>query len=120
MGRPGIVTSEPVALPEHELLARVFRTLGDRTRLRLLEVLTERGEATQSELVEAVGVAQPRASEHLGCLVWCGFVAAERQGRAVTYRLIDPRASAFLALARDFLAQNAQAVGCCTVLDRDT
>lgn len=117
MGRPAIMTSEPVALPEHELLARVFRTLGDRTRLRLLEELLDRGQATQSTLVEALGIPQPRASEHLGCLVWCGFVEAEREGRTVTYRICEPRTRQFLFLARQFLDANAQAVGRCTVLD---
>lgn len=119
MGRPGIVTAEPIALPEHELLARVFRTLGDATRLRLLETLLDRGEATQTDLVEAVGAPQPRVSEHLGCLTWCGLIAADRDGRTVTYRVIDPRADRFIAMAREFLAENAVAVGCCTVLERD-
>lgn len=119
MGRPGIVTAEPVALPEHELLARVFRTLGDATRLRLLETLLERGEATQTELVEAVGAPQPRVSEHLRCLEWCGFITSERAGRIITYRVIDTRAQRFIALAREFLEHNAVAVGCCTVLDEN-
>lgn len=119
MGRPGIVTAEPIALPEHELLARVFRTLGDPTRLRLIEHLLELGDATQSQLVERLDIPQPRASEHLSCLVWCGFVSAEREGRTVTYRIMDPRAETFVDLARQFLEQNAVAVGCCTVLDED-
>jgi DNA-binding transcriptional ArsR family regulator len=120
VGRPGIVTPEPIALPEHELLARVFRTLGDATRLRLLEILVERGEANQSELVDAVDAPQPRVSEHLGCLAWCGFVTSERDGRTVTYRVIDPRAERFIALAREFLTENAVAVGCCTTLDAES
>lgn len=119
MGRPAIVTAEPVALPEHELLARVFRTLGDATRLRLLEALLELGDATQSELVARVDASQSRVSEHLGCLVWCGFVAAEREGRSRRYRVIDGRAATFIALARAFLETNDVAVGCCAVLDRD-
>ncbi len=119
MARPAIVTAEPMALPEHELLARVFRTLGDPSRLRMVELLLEDGELTQSELVARVGVSQSRASEHLGCLVWCGFVAAERSGRVVRYRLVDERAARFVELAREFLAGNEAAVGCCTVLDRE-
>jgi DNA-binding transcriptional ArsR family regulator len=119
VGRPGIVTPEPIALPEHELLARVFRTLGDATRLRLLETLLALGEANQSELVEAVGAPQPRVSEHLSCLVWCGLVAAESSGRSVTYRVLDDRAPRFIALAREFLTENAFAVGRCTVLDQE-
>lgn len=117
MGRPGIVTPEPIALPEHELLARVFRTLGDATRLRLLDTLLDAGQATQRELVDAVDAPQPRVSEHLRCLVWCGLVAAERDGRTTVYRILDARAEQLLALARAFLADNAAAVGCCTVLD---
>ncbi len=118
MGRPAIVTRESAALPEHELLARVFRTLGDATRLRLLETLLEVGEAHQNQLVDAVGARQPRVSEHLACLVWCGLVGVERQGRSVSYRIRDHRAERFIALAREFLTENALAVGCCTVLDR--
>ena len=116
MGRPGIVTTEPVELPEHELLSRVFRTLGDPTRLRLVEILLEVGQATQSELVDRVDLSQPRVSEHLRCLAWCGFIAAERHGRTVRYRVTDERASEFLQLARLFLHGNTAAVGSCTVL----
>lgn len=119
MGRPRIVTPEPIALPEHELLARVFRTLGDATRLRLLEALLALGEATQSELLAHVEVAQPRVSEHLGCLTWCGFIATHRQGRTVTYRVVDPRAETIIALARELLTTNDAAVGSCTILDRE-
>jgi DNA-binding transcriptional ArsR family regulator len=116
-GRPPITTAEPVALPEHELLARMFRTLGDYTRLRVLERLAEVGEASQRELVDHAGVPQPRMSEHLSCLEWCGFVIGERHGRTVRYRLADGFAEDFLGLARGFLADNANAVGCCIVLD---
>ena len=119
MGRQGIVTSEPIALPEHELLSRVFRTLGDATRLRLLEVLLEVGQATQTQLLERVAVSQPRVSEHLSCLTWCGFITADRHGRTVRYRVIDDRAPQLLELARSFLHGNETAVGCCTVLEAD-
>lgn len=59
-GRPGITTPEPMALPEPELLARVFRTLRDRTRLQILERLAEVGEASQQQLIDDLGVRQPR------------------------------------------------------------
>jgi DNA-binding transcriptional ArsR family regulator len=117
VSRPAIVTASPVVLPEHELLARVFRTLGDATRLRLLETLLELGEASQSELLEHVDASQSRASEHLSCLAWCGFIAAERHGRTVRYRINDHRAETFLSLARTFLHDNQAAVGSCTILE---
>lgn len=115
-GRPAITTPEPVALPEPELLARVFRTLGDRTRLGVVEYLRDVGQATQRELTDHLDVAQPRMSEHLACLTWCGFIHAERHGRSVHYRLADTFAADFIDLARRFLDENANAVGCCTVL----
>jgi DNA-binding transcriptional ArsR family regulator len=119
VGRPGIVTAEPVAMPKHELLARVFRTLGDHTRLRILEYLRDVGGATQRELVEHTRAPQPRVSEHLGCLTWCGLVVSEPEGRSVRYRLHEDFADAFLDLAERFVSDNAIAVGCCTVLDED-
>lgn len=117
MGRPGIVTLEPMALPEHELLARIFRTLGDSTRLRMIERLLEVGEASQSELIELVGATQSRASEHLSCLAWCGFVRVQRDGRTARYCLVGEHPEAFLRLARQFLRDNGNAVGGCTVLE---
>lgn len=117
MGRPAITTRAPESLPEHELLARIFRTLGDPTRLRILEALMDVDEATQSELMAAVGATQSRASEHLSCLTWCGFVDQRRDGRRTRYRLSDGRAGAFIALARQFLAENERAVGMCRILE---
>lgn len=117
MGRPGIVTIEPMALPEHELLARIFRTLGDSTRLRMIERLLDVGEASQSELIELVGATQSRASEHLSCLAWCGFVRVQRDGRTARYCLVGEHPEAFLRLARQFLRDNGNAVGGCTVLE---
>lgn len=115
MGRPAITTAQPELLPEHELLARIFRTLGDPTRLKMLEALADGEEASQTELMAAVHATQSRASEHLSCLVWCGFVDQRRDGRSTRYRLSEERAPQFLALAREFLAENKRAVGLCRI-----
>src|SRR6266704_6166856 len=66
--------------------ARFFRVLGDPTRLRIVQALTER-ERTVGELVSLVGQAQPRISTHLACLRHCGFVTTERQGKEIVYSL---------------------------------
>jgi DNA-binding transcriptional ArsR family regulator len=115
MGRPAITTRAPEDLPEHELLARIFRTLGDPTRLKILEALADGGEASQTELMALVGATQSRASEHLSCLTWCGFVEQRRDGRRTRYRLSDERSDAFLGLARAFLRENERAVGMCRI-----
>jgi len=117
MGRPGIVIAEPMVLPEHELLSRIFRTLGDATRLRVIEHLLENQTASQTDLVEKLGATQSRLSEHMSSLVWCGFVEVERLGRRVQYRLVDRNAERFIGLARAFLRNNPHAVGGCTPLE---
>jgi ArsR family transcriptional regulator, cadmium/lead-responsive transcriptional repressor len=110
-------TPPPFVLPERpaapDLVAKYFRGLGDATRVRILGLLEERGELSVSELVAAVGQAQPKVSNHLACLRWCGFVDARRDGRVVRYRLADQRVAQLLELGRALLADNAEHVAAC-------
>lgn len=107
----------PFVLPEQpaelDLVAKYFRGLGDVTRVRILGLLEAQGEMSVSELVGAVGQAQSKVSNHLACLRWCGFVAAQREGRTVRYRVADQRVAQLLALARALLADNAEHVAAC-------
>jgi ArsR family transcriptional regulator, cadmium/lead-responsive transcriptional repressor len=97
----------PFRLPdEHaddDVLAKVFRGLGDPTRLRLLAALAA-GERTVSELVAEVGVPQPRVSSHLAALRWCGFVTSRREHRSVRYRIADDRVLTLVAAAQGVVA----------------
>jgi len=115
MGRPAIIEQVPRPLPDEELLARLFRGLGDATRLKILELLLERPR-TQKEIVEEVGLSQGRVSQHLSCLTWCGFVEAERQGRSVCYSLASPRVAALLDLGRGFLETTKGDIGSCRIV----
>lgn len=96
-----------------ELLAKWFRGLADPVRLGILEVLRG-GEKSVEELCETLGMKQPRISNHLACLRWCGFVATRRQGQRIYYRLADPNLEKILDLAQDSLASNAEWVLTCT------
>src|SRR5947208_2636361 len=73
----------PDAPAETDLVAKYFRGLGDPIRLRILDVLHTEGELTVGQLVERLGIAQPKVSNHLACLRWCGFVEARREHRTV-------------------------------------
>ena len=98
---------------ESELLGKYFRVLAEPTRVRMLEALAAEGELSVGELVERLGISQPRVSNHLACLRWCGFVAARREHRTVFNRIADPRVSEVVALARSLLEDNAEHVAAC-------
>lgn len=100
-----------------DLLGKYFRGLGDPTRLRALELISEHGELSVGELVERLGVPQPQVSRHLRCLRWCGFVLTRREHRTVYYRLADPRVEELLAIGRALLADNEEHVAACGVID---
>jgi len=102
-----------------ELKAKLFRGLGDPSRLSILETL-RRGPRTVGEIVTATGLSQPNASNHLACLRDCGLVRSEPSGRHVTYALSDDRVDGLLTLGEDVLAEVARGVYECTRVDRTT
>ena len=92
------------------LAAKLFRGLGDRSRLAILAGLRD-GERCVSELVAETGLAQPNVSNHLACLRDCGLVLARQEGRYVRYRLGDPRVALLLATAAEVVALGEVARG---------
>jgi len=111
----------PFALPETptepELVGKYFRALGDPKRVRILELLHEHGELSVTELVDRLAQSQPRVSNHLACLRWCGFVHTRRDHPTVYYRVADDRVVQLLALGRALLADNAEHVAACHRID---
>lgn len=103
----------PAAPVESDLVAKYFRGLGDPIRLRIVELLRSEGELTVGELVGRLGLSQPKVSNHLACLRWCGFVETRHEGRAVYNRIADQRVEAMLELAQSLLADNAEHVAAC-------
>ena len=119
---PDVPTARaPFALPETptepELVGKYFRALGDPTRVRILELLREHGELSVGDLVERLGQSQPKVSNHLACLRWCGFVTTRREHPSVYYRIADERVIELLRLASGLLADNAQHVAACRTID---
>lgn len=98
------------------IIAKVFRAVGDPTRLLLLELLLD-GERTVSDCVAHVGLAQSRVSSHLACLADCGFVTARRDGRFTRYQVTDTRVVELVALAHALAADNADALAACVRID---
>jgi DNA-binding transcriptional ArsR family regulator len=115
-----VTVSAPYRLPaapgEADLLAKYFRVLGERTRLGILELLAE-GERSVGEQVRLLGESQPKVSNHLACLRWCGFVSSRREHRTIHYRLADERVLELVELARGLLYENAEHVAACRRVD---
>jgi len=65
---------------------RLFKALGDPTRLRILKLL-ERGELCVCQLTAALDMGQSRISRHLSILRNCGLIEDRRAGKWVHYRL---------------------------------
>ncbi len=111
----------PFRLPEAparaDLVAKYFRGFGDATRVRILELLRDEGELSVGELVERLGQPQPKVSNHLACLRWCGFVETRREHRTVYNRIADERVLTMLELAHALLDDNAEHVAACCRID---
>jgi len=88
--------------------ARRFFLLGDPTRLRLVSVLHEIGEATVNELAEATATSIANASQHLGRLRDGGVVKRRRDGRTVRYRIADPSIEALCRIVCDSVRERAR------------
>jgi DNA-binding transcriptional ArsR family regulator len=114
------VSSEPlsgIALGRESeemcLLARFFNGFANSTRLSILSLLSQRGEMKVGELVEELGAPQPRVSDHLRCLAWCGYVRVRREGRNAYYTVADERVLKVLKLGESLLRDNLEYVEAC-------
>jgi len=89
-----------------ELLQKVFKTLADPTRIRILRLL-EQQELLVGELMMILGMAQSRVSRHLAILREAGLLTDRRKGTYVAYRSSLPESGPWREawnLARDGLS----------------
>jgi ArsR family transcriptional regulator len=70
-------------------LERFFQALGDKTRLRLLNLMGDQ-EICVCYFVEILGSPQPKISRHLAYLRRAGIVTARREGKWMHYRIAMP------------------------------
>ncbi len=115
-----VVSSQPLSSiavgresEEMCLLAKFFNGFANSTRLSILLLLSQRGEMKVGELVEELGAPQPRVSDHLRCLAWCGYVQVRREGRNAYYSVADERVLEMLRLGESLLRDNREHVKAC-------
>src|SRR5215207_4120809 len=82
------VLSSASNLEDVRPLTRVFRALGDETRVRIVALLVH-GELCVCHVEEALGLSQPNCSRQLGILKSAGIVESRREGTWVYYRLTE-------------------------------
>ena len=100
------------------LLAQVFNGFANSTRLSILLLLARQGEMKVGQLVSDLGVPQPRVSDHLRCLAWCGYVRVRREGRNAYYSISDERVLEMLRLGEAVLRDNIEHVEACDTIKR--
>jgi DNA-binding transcriptional ArsR family regulator len=98
-----------------EALADFFQVLASPIRLAVVRLLLK-GERCVGELIDELGIAQPRLSNHLACLRNCGLVRTRRDGNYIYYALADPRLADVIRSAEDLADMNAERLVGCEVL----
>ena|SRR5437763_6969317 len=86
--------------------ATLLKALADETRLAVVRQLLA-GPKHVGELNEELGVEQSLLSHHLKVLREMGIVEAQRDGKAVLYRIAPPMEAAARGNSIDF--------GCCSI-----
>jgi DNA-binding transcriptional ArsR family regulator len=92
-------------------VSRLFRALGDPSRLRILRILLEAGEPqSQKALAEAAGLTQANASKHLIQLAGAGLVTREPHGNQVLFRPVRPLVEVVCGLVCDQVAARIKGI----------
>ncbi|MGB0092226.1 MAG: metalloregulator ArsR/SmtB family transcription factor [Solirubrobacteraceae bacterium] len=78
----------PVPDPLVDLIAQRFRVLAEPMRIKLLDRLRD-GDATVTDLQQALGASQQNVSKHLGILHNAGIVARTKDGNHARYSIAD-------------------------------
>ena len=81
-----MITYEEVS--ERELLekAELLKVLGHPERLAIV-LLTLNGEMCVKDIVETLGISQPKASQHVGLMKEVGLLTFRKEGTKVLYRV---------------------------------
>lgn len=78
-------------------LERVLKALGNRRRLAIIRYLSQRNNATVTELADTIRLSLTATSKHLAVLKAADIVADEKRSLLVIYSLVSPAHSAVKA-----------------------
>ena len=67
--------------------AELFKVLGVESRIRIIDLLKQKGPLGVNELSEALGITPSAVSQHLKVLRYAGLVRSERKGYWLPYEI---------------------------------
>ena len=94
-GVPESIRTELGNIGQFQLVAEIFKQLGDPTRIRLFWLLCH-CEACVINLSEVMDMSSPAISHHLRLLRGSGLIVSRREGKEVYYRAADTKQSQLL------------------------
>lgn len=74
-------------MQHYEDFAKTFSALGDKTRFRLFQLLSEKNEICVSQLAEKLHITPACVSQHMKVLAEAGLVSRVREGQRVCYAI---------------------------------
>ncbi len=103
---------------EARLYREFFRALSNQTRFSIVQLLRERPHYV-NEMAERLGIEQSRISHNLACLLNCGFVEWDWNGKNKVYRL-NSDLQPVLAGIEKHLVKYAPALDSCKTLESES
>lgn len=100
------------------LYREFFRALANHTRFRIVQLLRQAPRHV-GEIADRLELEQSRVSHNLACLLNCGFVLWEWQGKNKVYRL-NPEVGFVLGGIEKHLARYAPALDSCQILEQES
>lgn len=70
-------------------LSRVFQALGDESRFKIMQILSQDSQLCVSEVATEVDISTAAVSQHMKVLEQAGLVKPRRQGQKICYRLVE-------------------------------
>lgn len=83
--------------------SELLKLIGNANRLAIVCYLMET-EASVSALEEELGIRQPTLSQQLAELREAGVIEGRRQGKAIVYRVADPKVQAIVDTLRELFS----------------
>jgi predicted transcriptional regulator len=103
---------------EHKLYREFFLALGNHARFAIVQLLRTKPHYV-NEIAEQLKFEQSRVSHNLGCLLKCGFVEWEWQGKNKVYRLNSDLLPILNGIEKH-ISRYASSLECCEALEKES